>query len=266
MDLSRLAVHTITNRPWSPRECIEHYAEAGVRGITFWRRDFEGVEPDWLGKTARDAGLVINALARGGFFTSEGWWDDNRRALEEAAAAGAPQLVLVCGGCHDQTLETARAVIAERLATLLPLALAAGVKLALEPLHPMYAAERSALNTIAQAHALCEALGSPSGLGIAVDVYHTWWDPDLEPGIERAAQLNRLFAVHVCDWITPTTDLLNDRGLMGEGCIPLRTITAACERAGFGGFYEVEIFSNRWWATPQEAYLSEITRAFSACL
>ena len=260
-DLSRLAIHTITHRPWSASECIGRFAAAGVPGITFWRYHFEKESPAGLRKQVGDAGLTTVALARGGFFTSEDWWDDNRRAVEEAEALGAPQLVLVCGARPDRALEASRRQIAERIGQLLPIARAAGVNLAIEPLHPMYAADRSAINTMAQAHAVCDALGSPEGLGIAVDVYHTWWDPDLEAGIARAGETGRLLSFHVCDWRSPE-DLLNDRALMGEGCIDLRRIRGWVEAAGFRGFCEAEIFSNRWWASDQDAYLKTIKTAY----
>ncbi|MGI8605177.1 MAG: sugar phosphate isomerase/epimerase family protein [Verrucomicrobiales bacterium] len=265
-DLSRLAVHTITNRPWSTEECIQNYAAAGVRGITFWRYNFEGRDPERIGRQAREAGLDVVAVARGGFFTNDDWWDDNRRAVDETAGCGAPVLVLVCGAKPGQPLEVSRAQIAERLGKLLRYAAERDVKLAIEPLHPMYADDRSAINTIAQAHALCDALGSPPALGIAVDVYHTWWDPDLRKGIDRARKTGRLFSFHICDWLTPTTDLLNDRGLMGEGCIDLKRISNWIGRSGFPGWREVEIFSNRWWGTDQAQYLKKIVAAYQESL
>jgi sugar phosphate isomerase/epimerase len=129
-------------------------------------------------------------------------------------------------------------------------------------LHPMYADDRSAITTIAQAHAVCDTLDCPANLGIAVDVYHTWWDPDLEAGIRHAGATGRLFAFHVCDWLTPTSDLLNDRGLMGEGCIDIPRIRSWVESAGFAGWNEVEVFSTRWWSADQTAYLEKIIAAY----
>ncbi len=265
-ELSRCAVHTITNRPWSTEECIRRYAAAGHGGITFWRYSFDGRDPAHVGRQARDAGLSVVAVARGGFFTADDWWDDNRRAIEETAAVGAPQLVLVCGSRPKVPLEDVRAEIAEKIAHLLPEARAAGVSLAIEPLHPMYAGDRSAINTVGQALELCDALGSPLGLGIALDVYHTWWDPDLELGIQLAGAKGRLLSFHVCDWMVPTTDLLNDRGLMGEGCIDIPRLRHMVEAAGFTGFCEVEIFSHRWWGEDQAAYLEKISAAFQSAV
>jgi sugar phosphate isomerase/epimerase len=261
-DLDRLCIHTITNRPWSGEQCIQRYAAAGVGAVTFWRYNFEGSSPARLGQAARDAGLRVAGVARGGFFTREQWWDDNRRAVDEAAGCGAPVLLLVCGADPRQPLEQSRAQITQRLAQLLPYAAERNVQLAIEPLHPMYADDRSAINTVAQAHAVCDELGSPAHLGIAIDVYHTWWDPNLARGIAHAGTKKRLLCFHICDWLTPTADLLNDRGLMGEGCIDLARIAAWMQAAGFEGPPEVEIFSSRWWAADQDDFLRKVIEAF----
>ena len=150
---------------------------------------------------------------------------------------------------------------AEGIGAVLPHAEAADVQLAIEPLHPMYAADRSCINRMAEARAVCEALRHPL-VGIALDVYHVWWDPDLKREIELAGRQGNLLAFHVCDWRTPTRDLLNDRALMGDGCIDLRTIRGWVEAAGFRGFHEVEIFSAEQWARDQDDYLARITRAY----
>lgn len=264
----RLAVHTITTRPWAPVECIRHYAAAGVAGITFWRRDFGSAPPAELGRHAREAGLTVVSLARGGFFPARGATDreraidDNRRAIDEARACGAPSLVLVCGAVPGQPLDESRAQIRDGIAACLDHASDAGVTLAIEPLHPMYADDRSAVNTMGQANALCRGLGHPAALGIACDVYHTWWDPDLPGAVAEAAAHGCLTSFHICDWLTPTTDLLNDRGLMGEGCIDVASISSDVDASGFAGFREVEIFSDRHWARPQDAFLAEIVSAY----
>jgi sugar phosphate isomerase/epimerase len=216
----------------------------------------------------RDAGLEIVSFCRGGFFpakTAEGLQaaiDDNLLAIEQAHAIGAPLIVLVCGAVPGQPLAESRKQITDGIAAVLPAAQQAGITLAIEPLHPMYADDRSAINTMAHAHAVCDALGSPAGLGIAVDVYHVWWDDTLAAQIELAGSKGRLSAFHVCDWRTPTTDLLNDRGLPGEGCIPIREIKGWMNAAGFEGFNEVEIFSNRYWAMDQGEYLQKIAAAY----
>ena len=266
-DLSRLCIHTITTKPWPIEEAIEKYAAAGVAGITVWRDALKDRDAADIGETIRNAGLKTVSLCRGGFFPARTERerrfaiDDNRLAIEQAASIGAPLVVLVCGAAPGQSLEVSRGQILDGIAAVLPDAEAAGVKLAIEPLHPMYAAERSAINTMAQANAACEALNHPL-VGIAVDVYHVWWDDQLETQVRRAADRDRLFAFHVCDWLSPTTDLLNDRGLMGEGVIDLPRLRRLVESAGFRGFHEVEIFSERWWAMDQDHFLKQIAAAY----
>ncbi len=266
--LEQLAIHTITTRPWSAEECIAKYSAAGISGITFWRYNFETSSPESLGRQAREAGLEVVSLARGGFFPAETRLkrqeaiDDNFRAIDEARAAGAPSLVLVCGAFSGQSLDESRRHIHDGIAACIEHAQQAGVILAVEPLHPMYAESRSAINSMQQANQLCESLGNHPNVGIACDVYHTWWDPSLEEGISRAAKSGNLTAFHICDWVTPTTDLLNDRALMGEGCIELKKLSTAVKAAGFSGYHEVEIFSNRWWKSDQDNYLSAIIASF----
>jgi len=266
-DLSRLCVHTITTKSWNIETAAAKFSAAGVKGITVWRDALAGRAIGPTGQLLRDAGLAIVSLCRGGFFPAATAadrakaLDDNRRAIAEAHALGAPLIVLVCGAVPGQPLAESRRQIQEGIAALLPDCAAAGVKLAIEPLHPMYADARSAVNTLGQANDMVEALGSP-WVGVAADVYHLWWDPALEQEIARCGRLKALFAFHVCDWRTPTVDLLNDRGLMGEGCIPLRQIRAWVEAAGFSGFNEVEVFSTRLWALDQDEYLGKILQAY----
>ncbi len=207
------------------------------------------------------------ALCRGGFFPAETEKqryksiDDNLLALDEAAAIGAPMVVLVCGAEPSQSLAKSRDQIRAGIEAILPRAEELNVKLAIEPLHPMYADTRSAINTLAQANNLAEALDSPY-VGVAVDVYHLWWDPDLEKEIRRCGKNNNLLAFHICDWKFPVEDILNDRGLMGEGCINIPEIRGWVEEAGFEGFNEVEIFSNRYWAMDQNEFLKNILDAY----
>jgi len=265
--LERLCVHTITTRPWPIETAASKYAAAGVKGITVWRDALAGRDIARTGARLRDEGLSIVSLCRGGFFPARAQaertraLDDNRLAIDEARALGAPLIVLVCGAVPGQPLSESRRQILDGIAALLPHCEAAGVKLAIEPLHPMYADSRSAVNTLAQANDMVETLRSPH-VGVAVDVYHLWWDPALENEIARSGRLRALFAYHVCDWRTPTLDLLNDRGLMGEGCIPLRQIRGWVEAAGFDGFNEVEVFSTRWWAADQDQYLQQIVQSY----
>jgi sugar phosphate isomerase/epimerase len=268
-DLSRCAIHTQTNKAWSLRECIDHYSEAGIKGISVWRNVLEKISLADAGRMLRDAGMSVPALVRGGFFvTKDGTGKaaaaaENQRCIEEAAAIGAEMIVLVVGAVPGISLPDARKQVAEGMAAMLPAAKAANVKLAIEPLHPMYAGDRSCINRMAEARHVCEQLKSPL-VGIAVDVYHVWWDPDLEREIALAGQQKTLFGYHVCDWRPNTRHLLTDRGLMGEGCINLRTIRGWVEATGFRGFNEVEIFSEEYWAMDQKAYLEKIRGAYLA--
>ncbi len=267
LDFSRLCVHTITTKPWSIEEAVDRYAAAGVKGITVWRDALEGRNVAQVGQAVRGAGLDIVSLCRGGFFPAaesagrQKAIDDNLRAIDEAHELGAPLVVLVCGAVPGQPLEESRKQIADGIHSLLDRAEQADVRLAIEPLHPMYADSRSAVNTPRQANDMCDAIDSPRA-GVAVDVYHLWWDPQLEDEIARAGRAKRLFALHVCDWKTPTVDMLNDRGLMGEGCIDIRRIRGWVERGGFDGFCEVEIFSTRYWEMDQGRFLEKIKDAY----
>jgi sugar phosphate isomerase/epimerase len=253
----------MTTKPWSLEEASAKFAGSGVRGITVWRDALTGRDPAAAGTRIRELGLSVVSLCRGGFFPAstpagrQRAIDDNRRAIAEAHALGAPLVVLVCGAVPGQPLTESRRQILDAIAALGPDCAAAGVKLAIEPLHPMYADARSAVNTLGQANDMVQALGSRH-VGVAVDVYHLWWDPALEAEIARCGRLGALLAYHVCDWRTPTTDLLNDRGLPGEGCIPLRQIRGWVEAAGFAGFNEVEVFSTRLWAADQDEVLQRI--------
>ena len=264
-DLSRLCIHTITTRPWSLEECLANYRKAGVPAVTVWR---QWLEPQGLEESARmlqDSGLRVTSLCRGGFFPAlsedgrKTALDDNRRAIAEAHAIGAPLIVLVCGAVPGMPLSEARKQIAEGIAAVLPEARAAGVKLSIEPLHPMFSDARSAVNSLTDANDMA-AEPDDGHVGVTVDVYHVWWDSRLEAEIRRAGR--RILSFHVCDWRTPTRDLLNDRGLMGEGCIDIRSIRSWVEQAGFKGDIEVEIFSDAWWATDQHAFLEKITAAY----
>jgi sugar phosphate isomerase/epimerase len=251
-----LSINTATVREqWTLRQAIEGLARQGIRGIAPWRDKLAECGVEQAARLLADNGMTVTGLCRGGMFTPAGRagfqaaLDENRRAVDEAAAIDAQCLVLVVGGLPAQSrdLAGARALVAEAIAALLPHARAAGIPLAIEPLHPMYAADRACVNTLGQANDLCDMLGD--GVGIAVDVYHVWWDPVLEREIARAGRhVDRLLAFHICDWLVPTTDLLLDRGMMGDGVIDIRGIRCWMEAAGYRGFSEVEIFSARdWW-------------------
>jgi sugar phosphate isomerase/epimerase len=266
-DLSQLCLHTITTKPWGIEEAAKNFSNAGVKGITVWRDALYGRNIKETGRLLRDEGLEIVSLCRGGFFPDiekgkrQAAIDDNKKAIDEAFALGTTMIVLVCGADARQPLEDSRKQILEGIETLLPLAAKAGVRLAIEPLHPMYADTRSAINTLAQANDMAGTIDSP-WVGVAVDVYHLWWDPHLEQEIIRCGKNGHLMAFHICDWRVPTTDFLFDRGIMGEGCIPVKKIRSWVEATGFTGFYEVEIFSNTYWKQDQTPYLKKIITAY----
>jgi len=247
-DPARLSLNTATIREkWGLAQAIEGCARHGIRGIAPWRDQLAAMGVKEAVRAIKAKGLTVTGLCRGGFFTAQDWQDDNRRAIEEAHALGAQCLVLVVGGLipGSKDLPGSRERVKEGIAAILPEARKAGVPLAIEPLHPMQAADRACVNTLEQALDICDALGE--GIGVAVDVYHVWWDPKLRAQIGRAGR-HRLLAFHVCDWLTPTTDLLNDRGMMGDGVIDIPQIRGWLEGQGFSGYSEVEIFSaNNWW-------------------
>lgn len=266
-DTSKLCIHTITTKPWNIEQAAEAFVQAGIGGITVWRDALNGRDIFKTGEKLRADGLDIVSLCRGGFFpsTSESSRkkaiDDNLRAIDEAAALGAPMIVLVCGADPDQSLSESRDQIRTGIESVLPYAEKNNIKLAIEPLHPAYADTRSAINTMAQANDMAEQIGSPL-VGIAVDVYHLWWDQYLCEEIMRCGKNNHLFAFHICDWKFPLDDILNDRGLMGEGCINIPEIRGWVEEAGFSGYNEVEIFSNRYWSMDQHDFLKQIIEAY----
>jgi len=267
LDLNRLCVHTQTTKPWDLETCIKEYSKAGIQHLSIWRHLLENQNLKEVRRTLQDHQLSVTSLVRGGFFPAVSQSDRkaaievNKKAIDEAEAIGAPLIVLVCGADPNQSLEISRAQIADGIHELLPYAKAANVKLAIEPLHPMYAADKSAVVSLAQANDMTEQLNHPF-VGIAIDVYHLWWDNQLEQEIERCGKNNSIFAFHVCDWLSPTTDMLNDRGLMGEGTIPVKQIRNWVEQSGFQGAIEVEIFSERLWKKNQTAFLNEIKEAY----
>lgn len=266
-DYNRLCIHTVTTKPWSIEQIIENYHQAGVKGISIWRDALEGRVPAKVGEAIQGAGMEVVSLVRGGFFTGRtdaeiaASIDDNKRAIDQAAAVKASMVVLVCGAVPGQAIPRSLAQIEAGIETVLPYAEKNGVKLAIEPLHPMYADCRSAVCTIKTANDLAEKFDSPY-VGVVVDVFHVWWDPDLETELKRCGQNGNLLAFHICDWKLDMEDMLNDRGLMGEGIIRIREIRSWVEAAGFTGFNEVEIFSNRLWQGEQKAFLESIQKAY----
>ena len=266
-NFSKLCVHTQTTKPWTIEECISHFSAAGIKGISIWRHLLEGKDLKSI-KAMLDAHqMEVVSLVRGGFFPAvdaeqrDLALEDNRLAIDQAAALGAPLVVLVCGADPRQSLEISLQQIQKGITALIPHAQNNGVKLAIEPLHPMYAGDKSALVSLGQANDMCEAIASP-WVGIAIDVYHLWWDNELKNEIIRCGKNKNILAFHVCDWRVPTIDFLTDRGLMGEGCIPVRQIRTWVEEAGFDGYNEVEVFSKRLWAQDQKLYLQDIKKSY----
>ncbi len=265
--LDRLCIHTITNKPWTFEELLDQYASAGVGGVSIWQNAIEDMGANKAATLLEDYSIQVVSYVRGGFFPGSSEQarskaiDHNKKMIDEAAAVGAPILVLVCGAEPTQNLVHSRNQIKEGLEAILPHATEAGVKLAIEPLHPMYADTRSAINTMEQANDMAEVFDSEY-VGVAVDVYHLWWDPHLEAEIKRCGAKGNLLAYHICDWKYPTEDMLNDRGLMGEGCIPIAEISRWVKEAGFNGFEEVEIFSTKYWSMDQNEFLNKIISSY----
>jgi sugar phosphate isomerase/epimerase len=266
-NLDKMCIHTITTKPLEFEVACAKYAARGVKGISIWRDAVVGLDPETVISCLRKNDLTPVSYVRGGFFPAldpgkrAAAIEDNLRMLQEAAGMEIPLLVLVCGSEPGQSLLTSRDQISEGIESILPRARELNVKLAIEPLHPMYADTRSAITSLKQANEMAEYFQDDS-LGIAVDVYHLWFDEDLEQQILRCGRNKNLFAFHICDWRVPTTDMLNDRGLMGEGCIPLKQIRGWVEEAGFSGFNEVEIFSTRFWAGDQDLFLDKMVNAY----
>lgn len=266
-DLSKLCVHNITTKNWSLETAVEKYVGKGIGGISVWRNYLEERNLTRTGSLLRDSGLKVVSLVRGGFFTGlrekdrENAINENKRAIQEAAAIGAGIMVLVCGATPGQSLDDSRRQIRNGIERILPMAEDYKVKLAIEPLHPMYADSRSAINTLDQANTMAEYFNSDF-VGVAIDVYHIWWDDRLEQEIYRCGMNNNLYAFHLCDWKNPTGDMLNDRGLMGEGVIPIQKIIDMVRKSGFEGMYEVEIFSNQYWSEDPDEFLEKIIHAF----
>jgi sugar phosphate isomerase/epimerase len=249
---------------------IEACARHGIRAIDPWRDQVATVGLDRAVRAVRDAGLELSGYCRGGMFTADAAHriaarDDNHRAVDEARALGASCVVLVVGGlpqysrpgsAASKDIAAARAQVEDAIAEMLEYARAAQMPLAIEPLHPAYAADRACVNTTKQALDICDRLDPQrsGALGVALDVYHIWWDPDLLAQIARAGK-KRLLAFHVCDWLVPTKDILNDRGMMGDGVIDIKSLRAAVEAEGFAGYSEIEIFSNGWWEKPIDEVL-----------
>jgi sugar phosphate isomerase/epimerase len=263
MRTSRLSINLATLREqWNLREAVEACARHGITAVDPWRDQVAAIGLDASVRAIKDNGMKVSGYCRGGMFPAvdhagrQAAIDDNKRAIDEASTLGAECLVLVVGGLPkgSRDIGAARRMVADGIAALLPHARASNMPLAIEPLHPMYAGDRACVNTLAQALDLCDLLGD--GVGVAIDTYHVWWDPDLAVQIRRAGFANRILAYHISDWLIPTRDLLLDRGMMGDGVIDLPHLRSLVDTAGYRGYTEVEIFSAAdWWKRPGDEVL-----------
>jgi len=249
---------------------VDACARQNIRAIDPWRDQVAAVGLERAARAVRDAGLELSGYCRGGMFVADAAHraaarDDNRRTVDEAKALGAPCIVLVVGGLPQYSrpgsvaskdIAAARTQVHDAIAEMLDYAREANMPLAIEPLHPAYAADRACVNTTRQALDICDAIDPKRTgmLGVALDVYHIWWDFELMDQIARAGK-DRLLAFHVCDWLVPTKDILNDRGMMGDGVIDIKSVRSAVEAQGFAGYSEIEIFSQDWWGKPMDEVL-----------
>ena len=275
-----LSINTATVRmQGNLLQIVDAMARLGIRGISPWRDQVADVGLDRAVKAVRDAELELSGYCRGGMFTADAAHlqearDDNHRAVDEAAALGAPCLVLVVGGLPQYSrpgsspskdLAAAQRMVEEEIGVLLDYARKAKMPLAIEPLHPGYAADRACVNSMRHALDICDRLDSArsGALGLAVDLYHVWWDYELFDQIKRAGRA-RILAFHVCDWLVPTKDMLLDRGMMGDGVIDIPSLRRAVEAQGYDGFVEVEILSNDWWSRPLDEVMDAVIARYKS--
>jgi sugar phosphate isomerase/epimerase len=264
---SRLSLNQITISSWSVSQAVEGCVRHGIPSIALWRHKIAEQGLPACVRAVRDARLHVSSVCRGGMFPAPSKearqknLEDNFRAVEEAAALHADSLVLVVGGSAQVGLSEARTMVEEGVAALVPYARQCGVKLGLEPLHPMYTAERAVLNTIDQTLAVASAY-QPDEVGLVLDVFHIWWDPEVLPAIARSR--GRIYGFHVNDWLVPLPDLLLGRGMMGDGVIDNRMLRMAVDATGYRGPIEVEIFNRAIWDSDPDQVLEQMIQRFTA--
>jgi sugar phosphate isomerase/epimerase len=256
MKTEGLSINLATVRKqYKLKDGVEAFVKHGVRGISPWREHVQEVGMAEAGRIIRGNGMKVTGYCRGGLFGSadangqQALIDDNKRMIDEGAAIGADCLVMIGGGLApgSRDIKAARGRYLDGMAAILPHARACGVALAVEPLHPAYAADRGCVSLLSEALDIVDQLGE--GSGVVIDAYHLWWDPNLETQMKRAK--GKILAHHICDWLVPTKDILLDRGMMGDGVIDLPGLRRMVEAAGFTGYQEVEIFSEKdWWTRP----------------
>lgn len=260
----RLSLNTMTTKRLTLRQAVEATAAAGLEAIGLWRDRVAEAGVDTAAKLVHDNGLRVSSLCRGGFLT--GYDDDaladNRRAIEEAATLGTRELVMVVGGIPDRDLAAARGRVARRLEKLVPYAADHGVRMALEPLHPVFCADRAVISTLGQALTLAAPYPADA-VGVVVDTFHVWWDPELADSIATAGAQNRISSYQVCDWLVPmAADPLVSRGMMGDGVIDFGAITSMVQAAGYDGDVEVEIFNEEIWATEETVVIDTMKQRY----
>lgn len=264
-ELTRLSLNQMTTKQWSVRQAVEGCTRAGIPALGLWREKVAETGLQESRRMVREAGLSVSSLCRGGWFPAasvqerQARLEDNFRAVEEAAELGTDVLVLVCGPAPDKDIMAGREMVRDALERLLPFAVQHRVKLAIEPLHPMFAADRSVITTMGEALNLVRSFASPF-LGVIVDVYHVWWDPEITRHIVAAG--DAIFGFHVNDWLVPTPDMLNGRGMMGDGVIDIRRLRQAVDAAGYRGPIEVEIFNQDLWRLPGDTLLDLLCRRY----
>ncbi|GAB2539784.1 sugar phosphate isomerase/epimerase family protein [Gracilibacillus alcaliphilus] len=264
-DVKRLSLNQITTDQWNLQQAVEGCLRNNIGWIAVWRHKIEEIGLKQAKKLIHDSGLQVSSICRGGMFPAATAKerslriDDNKRAIEEAAELGTDTLVLVCGPSADRDIDNARAQVADGIDQLVPYAKEYGVKLAVEPLHPMFAADRSVINTLDQATTIAEQY-DPTEVGVIVDVYHVWWDPNLYPAIERAK--GRVLGFHVSDWKVPMPDMFKGRAMMGAGVIEINRMRQAVEQTGYHGPIEVEIINQSLWDREGDEVLTEIKQRF----
>jgi sugar phosphate isomerase/epimerase len=253
-----------TTKSWSLAEAVAGCVAQGVPGIGLWRDKVEEHGLDAAARLVRESGLTVTSLCRGGFFTAPDSAADNRRAVDECVALGTDVLVLVAGGlpAGSKDLPAARRAVQAGIAELAPYAAARGVKLAIEPLHPMFCADRAVVSTLGQALDLADAVEAETGcanVGVSVDTYHVWWDPQVFEQIARAGRGGRIHAFQVCDFLVPIpADALLGRGHVGDGVVDITSFARAVRDAGYAGYTEVEIFNREVWEAPGEQTLRTV--------
>ena len=285
VSLDRLSLNTATCKPYTLAQCVAAAKAGGLGAVGPWRDRVQEVGAETASKIIADAGLRTSSLCRGGFITARdddtatNALADNRLAIDEAATLGTSELVMVVGGlpaayelmsmpntpadATDKNLVAARQRVADRIAELVPYASDKGVRLALEPMHPLFTADRGVLTTLKQSLDIA-ADHPPDAVGVVVDTYHVWWDPDLQTGIARAGREGRISSYQICDWTLPlAASTLNSRGFPGDGYIDFPTITRWVVEAGYTGDIEVEIFNEDIWALPAETTITTMAQRYS---